>query len=261
MTILNGHIDLDQFFIRLREGPERLLMLDYDGTLAPFTARRDQAVPYSGLRPILQALAAEKRCRTVIVSGRAAADLPPLLQLDPLPEIWGSHGWERLLPDGTYVPPPLDAQTDTVLAEERDWLRSLFPTERIERKPASVALHWRGLDHEIQMTLRSLASKRWTNLDRQAAVELHGFDGGIELRARGRSKADAVRTLLDEFSAPPVAAYLGDDQTDEDAFAALGHRGLRVLVRNEARPTAADLHLVPPGELFTFLEQWTSYLS
>ncbi len=261
MTILNRHTDLDAFFSRLRGSADGLLMLDYDGTLAPFTTQRDRAIPYPDLRPILQGLAAGKRCRTVIVSGRSAAELPPLLQLDPLPEIWGSHGWERLLPDGRYIPPPLDRQAAHVLAEEWSWLNTLFPPERLEHKPASVALHWRGLEHEIQMTLRGLASKRWTHLHARAAVEIHGFDGGMELRARGRTKADAVVALLNEYTAQPVAAYLGDDHTDEDAFTALEDRGLRVLVRKELRPTAADVHLVPPVELIDFLEQWISHLS
>jgi trehalose-6-phosphatase len=53
----------------------------------------------------------------------------------------------------------------------------------------------------------------------------------------------------------PVA-FLGDDQTDEDAFEMLGERGLKVLVRPEFRDTKADLWLVPPKELLTFLDDW-----
>ncbi|RME26788.1 MAG: trehalose-phosphatase, partial [Candidatus Zixiibacteriota bacterium] len=49
---------------------------------------------------------------------------------------------------------------------------------------------------------------------------------------------------------------LGDDRTDEDAFAALSSRGLKVLVRSEPRETAADLRLVPPDELRSFLDRW-----
>ncbi|MBE0642502.1 MAG: trehalose-phosphatase [Bacteroidetes bacterium] len=261
MTILSEQLDYDAFFRTLRAAPSRLLMLDYDGTLAPFTPHRDRATPFPGLRPLLQKLASEKRCRTVIVSGRAVADLLPLLQLNPLPEIWGSHGWERMHADGTYTPPPLDENTRRILAEEWNWLKALFPGDRIEQKPASVALHWRGLEPETEVTLRGLASKRWSNLLLHAPVEMHAFDGGIELRTLGRSKADAVHTLLSEFPTPPAAAYLGDDQTDEDAFAALDGRGLRVLVRPELRPTRADLHLTPPDELIRFLNQWISHLS
>jgi hypothetical protein len=44
--------------------------------------------------------------------------------------------------------------------------------------------------------------------------------------------------------------------TDEDAFKALKNRGLSVLVRNEFRPTAADVWIQPPQGLLDFLAEW-----
>jgi trehalose-6-phosphatase len=70
------------------------------------------------------------------------------------------------------------------------------------------------------------------------------------------TKAAAVETLLAETPEPRAVAYLGDDLTDEDAFAALSGRGLAVLARTEPRPTAADWRLDPPAELLDFLERW-----
>jgi trehalose-6-phosphatase len=51
-------------------------------------------------------------------------------------------------------------------------------------------------------------------------------------------------------------AYLGDDLTDEDAFAAVGDRGLSFLVRGEARASNARYWLRPPEELLEFLDGW-----
>jgi trehalose-6-phosphatase len=53
-----------------------------------------------------------------------------------------------------------------------------------------------------------------------------------------------------------TAAYLGDDITDEDAFAALRTRGLTILVRQEPRPSHAAWWLRPPQELIAFLDAW-----
>jgi trehalose-phosphatase len=47
--------------------------------------------------------------------------------------------------------------------------------------------------------------------------------------------------------------YIGDDDTDEDAFAALAHRGIGVLVTEAARPTAATYALADPGKVGSFL--------
>jgi len=51
-------------------------------------------------------------------------------------------------------------------------------------------------------------------------------------------------------------AYLGDDLTDEDAFAAMGNRGLSILVRGEVRRSCARFWLRPPEELLHFLDEW-----
>ena len=58
--------------------------------------------------------------------------------------------------------------------------------------------------------------------------------------------------------APPgtVAAYLGDDLTDEDAFRALPEGALGVLVREELRPTDAGAWVRPPEGLLDFLDRW-----
>lgn len=256
MKKLNVNADLDQFFSQLKSTPQSLLMLDYDGTLAPFTRQRSDARPYPEIVPILKTLDADTRCRVVIISGRSVTDLLPLLPAGFLPEIWGSHGWEHRLPDGTMFPPDLDIDTLQQLAAEWDWLAAHFPSDQLEQKPTSVALHWRGLGPDSQLTMRALVHKRWRSLHEIAAVEMHIFDGGMELRASGRSKGHAVEALLAEYAAPPAAAYLGDDLTDEDAFLALGTRGLRVLVREEQRSSSADILLTPPDELKTFLEQW-----
>ena len=82
------------------------------------------------------------------------------------------------------------------------------------------------------------------------------FDGGVEIRVSNTDKGYAVKSILGASSPDAAVAYLGDDLTDEDAFQALKDRGLRVLVRPQHRPTAADLWLKPPEELGEFLHQW-----
>lgn len=253
---LRDGVDVPGFLRRMQRSGQRLLMLDYDGTLAPFVERRDHAVPWPGVRPLLAALTADTRNRVVIVSGRAVEDLRPLLGISPLPEIWGSHGWERLRADGSYEQPAFPAKLGERFENEWAWLQDRFHADRLERKPASVALHWRGLPDAQRQAAEHAARERWNTLPDEDAIDLHAFDGGLELRAAGRDKGHAVRALLAETSPDTPAAYCGDDLTDEDAFAALEGRGLRVLVRQEARPTLADVHCIPPEGLLHFLQLW-----
>ena len=90
-------------------------------------------------------------------------------------------------------------------------------------------------------------------------MQLLRFDGGLELRA-GRNKGNAVLQVLTELESDSPIAYLGDDRTDEDAFEALGDRGLGVLVRRQWVPSAAHLWLRPPTDLVNFLAAWLEAL-
>lgn len=256
MQILNPAVKIERFFAKVEQAEQRLLLLDYDGTLAPFRIERNQAVPYPGVREILEALSEAGHTRVVLITGRWIQDIIPLLGLAHPPEIWGSHGWERLRPDSTYEMMPLDTRFQQGLEEAKAWVEGMGWQERCEQKPACVALHWRGLPQEMITTLRDQAQQYWSFIAQESGLTLHEFDGGIELRAPGRDKGLAVQTILAEMGASPAVAYLGDDRTDEDAFQALGRRGLRVLVRPEFRPTNADLWLKPPEELLEFLTQW-----
>ncbi len=244
------------FFRALAAARQRVLMLDYDGTLAPFQTRRDKARIYPELRPILARLARSPETRLIIISGRALRDLVPLLDLDPLPELWGSHGWERQTADGISSGPALDAPTREKLATALTRARALAAPECCEAKPAGVAVHWRGLASPEIETLRRRVRDAWSPLAEGDGLLVQEFDGGVELRAAGRDKGSAVRDILREIDAGAVVAYAGDDQTDEDAFAALAGRGLSILARPAYRPTAADVWLKTPEELGRFLSAW-----
>jgi trehalose 6-phosphate phosphatase len=248
---------LDAFFQRVRESTHRALLLDYDGTLAPFRRERDRAAPYAGVPEALTRLAERGATRLVLVSGRSADEVRRLLGLQPAPEIWGGHGWERRTVAGEcvrFTPPAAVART---LAAEWNWLVAEGLAAQAERKVASVALHWRGLPAARARSLAAAVRHRWESLPEMDGLELLDFAAGCELRAAGRDKGVVVSTILDEEGPDCVAAYLGDDRTDEDAFRAIAGRGLGVLVAAEQRPTAADHWLRPPRELLAFLERWS----
>jgi trehalose 6-phosphate synthase/trehalose 6-phosphate phosphatase len=77
-----------------------LLLLDYDGTLAPFCVDRFLARPWAGVRELLTRIQQQGRTRMAIISGRSVHEIRPLLGIDPPFEVWGLHGAERLFPNG-----------------------------------------------------------------------------------------------------------------------------------------------------------------
>jgi trehalose-phosphatase len=247
---------LDQFWIDLAAAKQAALLLDYDGTMAPFRQERAEAVPYPGVREKLTAIIADTETRLVIISGRAINDLLPLLGLDPPPEIWGCHGWELLEANGRRPGINLPPLARTGLDKAKLWVAAQELGRFSETKPASLAIHWRGLSAGKISELRDRVLPGWQPLANEYKLEIHSFNGGLELRCPGRDKGTAVTSILAGLEPGTPVAFLGDDLTDEDGFAAIKSRGLGVLVGRELRQSQAELQITPPVELLDFLDKW-----
>ena len=246
------------FGMRLADAQERVLLLDYDGTLAPFAADRVNAFPYANVPLVLEQIMKTCGTRVAVISGRAAHDVPRLIGINPQPEIWGSHGLERLYPDGRYEMPEIPSETLDCLQRTAAELQSLGLNQVTETKPGAIAVHWRWLPSSKLEEVKATGYRVLSHATRNPALKLEPFDGGLELRVRGRNKGDAVRTILSEIDAQVPVAYLGDDVTDEDAFRALCGVGLSVLVTPKYRFSAAHMWLKPPDDLLRFLREWVT---
>jgi trehalose 6-phosphate phosphatase len=257
VKVLNAKLNVNEFFDRLPQAKEKVLFLDYDGTLAPFKTNPGEALPYPGVRELIGRIMERSDTRLVIVSGRWTRDLIPLLGLRNLPEIWGSHGLERLTADGSYEISPMDERAVRGLADADEWMEKKGLLHRCEKKPGCLALHWRGLAEGAVLELQNAVLPTWRHLAKTTGLDLIEFDGGLELRVTARNKGDAVMSVLGESLKERLsAAYLGDDLTDEDAYKAIRGKGIGVLVRKEFRPTYADVWIRPPNELLRFLSRW-----
>jgi trehalose-phosphatase len=241
-----------------------LLLLDYDGTLAPFHVDRFKARPWVGVRELLQRIQQQGRTRMAVITGRPAAEIAPMLALDPPLEVWGLHGAERLYPDGRRELEQAPAATQAKLEELREFLKRDSLGGLFEDKANGVVMHWRGVSRRKAEQIEQRTRALFEPLAHMQGLALLDFDAGLELRV-GRDKGGAVEAILAEAGAgvsgrmdSPVA-YLGDDLSDEAAFRAvnqIGSRGLSVLVGRKWRETAAKAWLRTPGELREFLERW-----
>jgi len=259
----NTHVEtvLNDFFSRLNAAPASVLLLDYDGTLAPFQKERDRAYPYPGVVPILESIIRCGKTRVIVITGRPVREVQTLLSPLNNLELWGAHGLEHLLADGTYRQTMIDAESVATLEQAEQWLNIAGIASLAEIKPGGIAVHWRGLpDAEIEK-IYARTQEGWVTLAERSGLKLLHFEGGLELRVARPDKGDAVATILDGVAPNTQIAFLGDDLTDEDAFRALDDRGLSVLVRSEHRETRAKAWLRPPYELIGFLEQWLSGIS
>ena len=248
---------LSRFLAKASYATNRALLLDYDGTIAPFCVDRGSAVPYPGVVELLDRIRSFASTRLVVATGRRALDAAQLLGLKRV-EVWGCHGLERLHVDGTYEMPELDNNTLQGISTADELLAAEGLSALVEYKSAGTAVHWRGLEPEAaNMVIRKVQAV-WSRLPDTRGLCLLKFDGGIEIRTTARNKGDVVRAIVAEIGEGGSIAYLGDDQTDEDAFAALQGYGLSVLVGPEYRPTFADIWIRPPEGVIEFLTDWVN---
>src|ERR1035438_6397337 len=255
---------LNEFFARFAGRARPLLLLDYDGTLAPIRVDRFQARPWAGVRELLMQIQRQGRTQMAVVTGRPAAEIAPLLGLAPPLEVWGLHGAERLYADGRRILEQASTATQARLDELREHLRRDSLGGLFEDKANGVVMHWRGASRRKAEQIGRRTRELFDPVARMEGMDFLDFGAGLELRV-GRNKGGAVETILAEAGAGvdgqtdnPVA-FLGDDLSDEAAFCAVqpaGRRGLSVLVRREWRETAAAVWLRPPEELRGFLRRW-----
>ncbi|MCH7879518.1 MAG: trehalose-phosphatase, partial [candidate division Zixibacteria bacterium] len=245
------------FWERVRYTSNRLLMLDYDGTLAPFSAERMEARPPPATLNLLKDMIKAKHTRLVIISGRPTDQMRTLL--DGLEvELFGSHGFERARPNNDPVVEKLSESEVSGLKEARRAAEAAEMSDYIEPKPASIAVHVRGLDSARSIEIEELAWNIFTPIADTFDLECRAFDGGVEIRSRRFHKGKAVEALLSEFDGHTFASYVGDDETDEDAFRALAAHadGVGVKVGGSPSDTAAQGWIESQAETLPFLRLW-----
>lgn len=230
---------------RLPPGPLGLL-LDFDGTLAEIVPRPADAWPPPGIIRALEALAARDDVHVGIVSGRRLIDL---VERVPVPRVWhvGGHGAEVRRPDGeAELPGELPGARAAIAAFVERAAGLAGRDVLIEDKGLSAAVHLRGLPPEDAARIARAATTIADALALTAPVRRSGGKAVVELRVAGIDKGRMALDLLERWGAPAAVA-LGDDETDEDMFRALGPKGLTVKVG--PGPSAAAYRLRGVGEV------------
>lgn len=208
--------DLAQVARQIAAVPRLLLACDFDGTISPIVGHPEQARPLPGAMAALQGLAALPATHVALISGRARSDLAERCGAPAGVMLVGSHGaeWgsdfaEGIDPARTRLLRAITRQAESIVADA--------PGAMVEKKPASVAVHVRrasrpDADRVVAAVLAGPATA-------QGVGVIHGKEV-VELTVAGSGKGAAISRLRAQFD-PTASVYLGDDVTDEAAFAEL----------------------------------------
>lgn len=210
------------------------LLLDYDGTLVPFAATPELAIPDKPLLELLAALAASPRIDVAIVSGRTRDSLDGWFGHLPV-ALWAEHGfWFRGVDGPGWHPlPNVDVECLRRCVPIVERFAAGTPGAQVEFKTASIAWHYRRTADEIA-TARSQELRQCLSGELRDDLEILEGNKVIEVRVRGVSKAAMANRLTDGAARAAVMAF-GDDATDEELFAALGPSAMTVAVGRRLR--------------------------
>jgi trehalose-phosphatase len=249
--------DLETCIGEISKEDALFLLLDYDGTLVPIAPTPDEAEPDPGLLTLLRSLTSVDPLKVAVISGRPMEELLAFFPVEGL-MLAGNHGAEFAGPGGGIQ----------YLAKEREILPALEKLKSammpvvgkarglfLEDKGVAIALHFRLADPG----LASEAVEKFAELCRQpwAAGSLQILRGKkvIEARSRGADKGMAIRQIIKKFSSPrrfPI--YIGDDRTDEEAFAVIRDGGLGIRVGEKDQESLARFRLAGPERVRSLLE-------
>ncbi|OLF07843.1 trehalose-phosphatase [Actinophytocola xinjiangensis] len=234
--------ELRRAIVQIARTPRLLVACDYDGTLAPIVENPEQARPMNESVGALRSLAGLHETTTAVISGRALRDLATLSRLPSEVHLVGSHGSEF---DVGFVH-ALDTEArDLHRRIEAELSRIVDGAEGVslEVKPASIAMHTRRADREtgerVSEAVRS-GPCTWDGVQVTEGKEV------IELAVVQTDKGKALDILRHQVGAT-AAVFVGDDVTDEKAFARLAGPDLGVKVGQG--DSLAGFRIADPAEV------------
>lgn len=211
-----------------KNAQKRLIILDYDGTLVPIVKSPELAIPDERLIEVLKLLAADKKNKLVISSGRDSDFLDKWFSGLDL-NLAAEHGaffkengkWH----ENVRTKFPADPEILEIIQKTTD----KTPRSRMEIKKTSLVWHYRNCD-------KWLADLRQTQLINAlmapcARLNLQIMRGNkvIEVKTMGVDKGiEATRLMGTDYFDFVMA--MGDDITDEDMFHAMPEDAITIKV-------------------------------
>ena len=253
-TARMARTDLARLVTAARSTPELVLVLDYDGTLVPFASTPELGRPDDDLLDLLHEVAQRPGTAVHVVGGRGRETLERWLGMTGV-GLHAEHGvWSRS-PGATNW-----TTTVTDSGEWREAVSNLFaefaadtPGSLVEEKTVGLAWYYRGTEPAFGIRQADQLWQRLMEILDGTQAEVVEVSGGFEVRPRGINKRLVIAAALEDASPQSYIVAIGDDQTDEDMFAALPENGLAIRVG--AGSSIAPHRLADVAEVRAFLAE------
>jgi trehalose 6-phosphate phosphatase len=250
---------LDKIARTVATAPRARLMLDFDGTLAPIAERPALAEIPPKTRATIEALSRLPHTTVAIISGRGLNDLAAKIAIPGL-ILAANHGLEIQGPDFHFVDQTaLDSARDLLhLSNDIDKRTRSIAGVEIENKGLTASIHYRRVRADDRERIAAIVAEAIAPFSDRFLLTSGKMIHEIRPRV-DRHKGRAVRQILSQIGEPSDSIlYIGDDDTDEDAFRELSSDPNAITIRvgepNEQARTAASFEVDDPATIADLLK-------
>ncbi len=240
---------------RYRRASRRVIFLDYDGTLVPFSSVPELAIPDTQTLIRIEQLASDAKNRVVIISGRNRDFMEEWLgQLDIL--LVAEHGAFLRTPGSAW---------ECTIDPDQTWKEGIVPVMQryadrcngsfIEEKFSSLVWHYRNASPEIgSLRAKELTQELRNLVSTENRLHVLESSKAIEVKRTGYDKGVAAAKIIADGAADFIVA-MGDDKTDEDLFRLLPSSAITIKIG--LTPSLAKYNLINQRDVSRFMAKLT----
>ena len=214
------------------------IFLDFDGTLSPIARTPDSAALPGSTKKIIAELSRSRKCKLAVISGRKLSDIKAVVGINKIIYA-GNHGMEI---EGNGVKRII--KVPKWFAEVKRKIRMDIRSKMhgikgilIEDKGHTLALHYRLTKRTERYKIKKYFYQATASHLLNGRIKIQKGKMLYEVRPNIKwDKGKAVKWLLNRSSKKnTLPIYIGDDETDKDAFKALKNRGITIFVGSRTK--------------------------
>ncbi len=228
--------NLSNLYKAYQEAENRLLLLDYDGTLVGFKNDPKAAFPDEELKEILSRLLNQDGTKAVIISGRDRYTLGEWFKNMGI-EMVSEHGVWLWREEKWHLNENVMSNWKSAVLPIMENLVERTPGSFIEEKDYTLAWHYRRIDNDLGANRVREIKEQLEYLTSNHNLQVLEGNKVVEVRNAGVNKGKASSLWLNRRTWDFIMA-IGDDHTDEDTFRAMPEHAYTIKVgldRTEAK--------------------------